>query len=311
MKVIGDIRRDTCRLDNVVLTIGSFDGLHRGHQAILHNVVHRAKSLGGKAAVLTMRPHPREFFSPEHAPNLLTSHEKKLELFETLGIDAVFVLPFDAETAAMEPGRFVSHILVAQCRAREIIVGHDFRFGKGAQGDYDFLQRVALEHGFTVSQMPALLIGGERVSSTVIRERILQGDLDEAERFLGRRYSLRGEVERGRGEGQSLGYPTANVRPHHSAIPAHGVYAAEVEASGRRRHAAVNIGIAPTIRNEDITVEAFLLDYEGDLRGQVIEVVFYRRLRPEQKFPSKEALIAQIAADVAEVRRYFQGQGGL
>lgn len=305
MKVAGDIRREPCRLGNVVLTIGSFDGIHRGHQTILRQVVQRAKSLGGIAAVLTMQPHPREFFSPQHAPNLITSHEKKIEIFEALGVDAVFVLPFDAETAAMAPDRFVAHILVEQCRAREIIVGHDFRFGKGAQGDYDFLQRVALEHGFTVSQMPPLLIGGERVSSTVIRERILQGDLDEAERFLGRRYSLRGEVQRGRGEGRTLGYPTANVQPHHSAIPAHGVYAAQVEAGGERYRAAVNIGIAPTIRNEDITVEAFLLDYEGDLRGRIIEVVFHTRLRPERKFPSKEALIAQIAADVAEVRAYF------
>jgi riboflavin kinase/FMN adenylyltransferase len=292
-------------MGNVVLTIGSFDGMHLGHQAIVRSVVERADTLGGIGAVLTMHPHPREYFSPDHAPNLLTSHEKKLELFEAHGLDAAFVLPFDSETAQMEPEAFVGNILVGQCHAREIIVGHDFRFGRGAQGDYDFLQRVALEQGFTVSQMPPLLIAGERVSSTVIRERVLQGDLGEVERFLGRRYSLRGQVEVGRGTGKTLGFPTANIKPHHNAIPAHGVYAAVVAAPDGEHRAAVNIGIAPTIRNEDIIVEAFLLDYEGDLREATIEVVFHTRLRPEKKFPTREALVAQITADVAEVRGYF------
>jgi len=287
----------------VCITVGSFDGIHRGHQRILEDTRALAAEMDAHAAVVTMRPHPRRFFSPDHAPNLLTTDTKKVELIAGHGMDAVFFLPFDAETAALDREHFVTDILLARCRAKGIVVGHDFSFGKQAKGDFAYLDGIAEEHGFTVRQVPAFVINGLRVSSTLIRERILLGDLEQAEELLGRPYAIQGEVVTGRGVGRKLGYPTANIRPHHSAVPAQGVYAAHAQYNGHRYLAAVNIGIAPTVRQEDLMIEAFLLDFEGDLVGREIELVFHHRLRPEMKFPSYEALIEQIDQDVKTVRK--------
>lgn len=307
MLVIDDILRTQPELGRVVLTAGSFDGIHRGHLRVIDDVTRRARALDGAAAVLTMRPHPRELFAPDHAPNLLTSETKKLELLEAAGVEAVFFLPFTESVANLTPRAFVDRILAGQCRARVIVVGHDFHFGRNAEGDYAFLAQCAEAAGFEVFETPPLFVHGERVSSTLIRERVLQGDLERVAEFLGRRYALLGQVAAGRGVGAELGFPTANIEPHHSAIPAHGVYVAEAVLRGqdRRCMAAVNIGVAPTIRQADIVVEAHLLDFEGDLRGRPIELVFHRRLRGEQKFPGRAALIAQIERDVAAVRAYF------
>jgi riboflavin kinase / FMN adenylyltransferase len=305
MRVFEAIRRDPPGITGTVLTIGSFDGVHLGHRAILREVTRRASACGGVPAVLTFRPHPREYFSPGHAPNLLTSERKKLSLFEEAGVRAVFMLQFDEHLANMDPDDFVEDIMLSRCGTREVVVGHDFRFGRGARGDFAHLEAMAGRLGFTVDQVEPLLIKGERVSSTLIRERVLQGDLDGVEDFLGRKYSVMGEVLRGRGIGAELGFPTANIRPHHSAIPAHGVYAATVLADGSEYLSAVNIGIAPTIRHTDLTIEAFILDFDRDIRDTEIEIVFHKRLRPEAKYPSREELVAQIARDVGNVRAYF------
>ncbi len=305
MEIVERVRETERTFPNVVLTLGSFDGVHLGHRVIIDRVVERAKVAKCTAAILTMKPHPREFFSPEHAPNLLTCDTKKLELFDQAGIGVVFVLAFDAETAAMSPQDFVEQILHERCGAKHMVVGHDCRFGKGAKGDFAFLVETGATFGFTVEQVPALIVDGERVSSTLIRERILQGDLADAERFLGRKYSIVGEVIHGRGIGEKIGFPTANIKPHHSATPAQGVYIAEAVVRGKRLPAAVNIGIAPTIRHEDLTIEAHLLDFHEDIAGESIEIVFHRRVRPEMKFNSIGALIEQIAKDVGETRAYF------
>lgn len=306
MHVIDDIRAEAADFPNVVLTVGSFDGLHLGHQTILERVVRTAERIHGTPAVLTMQPHPREFFSPDNAPNLLTGEKKKRELLEAAGIEVIFVLPFDRRTADMEPETFVKEILVDHCHAKTVIVGHDCRFGKGARGTFTLLQALGEQYGFEVEQVPPLIIGAERVSSTLIRERVLQGDLDTVERLLGRKYAITGVVERGRGIGSTLGYPTANVKPYHSAVPAQGVYIAEARINGRNLPAAVNIGIAPTIRQEDLTVEAHILDFDEDIAGNEIEIVFYRRIRPEKKFRNREELQEQIARDIEEVRTYLR-----
>ena len=306
MRVVKDVLNSEESFPHPVVTIGSFDGVHLGHVRILETVSARARAANGTAAVLTMDPHPREFFAPDRAPNLLTSMAKKVALLEQAGVDVVFVLPFDARTAAMTPREFVNQVLFRRCGAKEVIVGHDFRFGKDAGGDFEFLETISGCYGFSVSQVPPLFVNGERVSSTLIRERLLEGDLAEATLFLGRPYSITGTVVAGRGIGARIGFPTANIQPHHSAVPVHGVYVAEVLINGERRPAAVNIGIAPTIRHEDITIEAHLLDYTGDLVGCPIEVIFHKRLRPEKKFASPNELVAQIAADVAEVRVYCE-----
>ena len=307
IRIVENILEAECGSPRFALTIGSFDGVHLGHRAILDVLVRQAAAIDAPCAVLTLRPHPREFFSPEHAPSLLTHDPKKWSLFEEAGVHAVFVLPFDASIAALEPEVFVQDILAARCHAAAIVVGHDFRFGRNARGDFALLEELGPRLGFTVSQVPPLLMDGERVSSTLIRERLLLGDLEKAQAFLGRPYSISGEVVPGRRIGSTLGFPTANVQPHHSAIPAQGVYAARASVNGRTYPAAVNIGVAPTIRNEDLMIEAFLLDFSGDLAGSDIEITFLKRLRSELKFPSVEALIAQIQRDVAEVREVTAG----
>lgn len=306
IQIIDNILATETRFSGLVLTVGSFDGVHVGHREILRSVVSQAKERGGVAAVLTLKPHPREFFSPGHAPSLLTHDRKKWQLFEEAGIDVVFILPFDGSVASLEPEDFVQTILVDRCGVQAIVVGHDFRFGRQARGDFDLLHELAPKHGFAVSQVPPLLMDGERVSSTLIRERLLVGDLEKAAAFLGRPYSIVGEVVSGRQVGKTIGFPTANIEPHHSAIPAQGVYIARASVRGCVYPAAVNIGVAPTIRNEDMTIEAFLLDFDEDLEGCEIEITFLQRIRPEMKFPSVTELIAQIGRDVDTVRKYFE-----
>lgn len=305
IRVVENILSSEVSYPSLVLTIGSFDGVHLGHREILREVVAQAECRAGASAVLTLKPHPREFFSPDHAPSLLTPDRKKRQLFEETGIDAVFVLPFDQNVASLEPEAFVEQVIVERCSAVAVVVGHDFRFGRQARGDFDLLRKLAPRYGFAVTQVPPLLMDGERVSSTSIRERLLVGDLEKAEAFLGRPYSIVGRVVSGRRIGTTIGFPTANIEPHHSAIPAQGVYIAHARVANGVFPAAVNIGVAPTIRDEDVTIEAFLLDFDGELDGCEIEVTFCRRIRSEIRFPSISELVAQIGRDVDEVRDHF------
>jgi len=305
MRIIEDVRSTGEIFPDLVLTIGSFDGVHLGHQRILNELIGAARARKGTAALMTLRPHPRQFFSPGAAPNLLTAPSKQETLLAEAGLDVLYVLPFHADVASMDAGAFVEEIVVRRCRAKQLIVGHDFSFGKDARGNYEYLAAVAPAFGFEVTEAPALVRQGERVSSTLIRECILQGELTRAENFLGRKYSIVGEVAAGRGIGVKLGFPTANLEPRHNAVPAHGVYVAQVLLEGRRYPAAVNIGIAPSIRHEDILIEAHLLDFDRPIVGRSIEIFFEKRLRPEKKFDSLDHLIAAIAEDVRAVRAHF------
>lgn len=305
MKIVRDTLSSQEPFSNTVLTAGSFDGVHLGHRRILDEVIQQAEATGATPAVLTLDPHPRQFFAPEHAPPILTTMEKRAELLEAAGVEIMFILRFDASVASKAPTDFVDQILLGKCGARSLVVGHDFRFGKAAAGDYELLAELGPNRGFSVSQAPALLIDGERVSSTSIRELLLLGDLEAVARFLGRRYSIVGEVERGRGIGTELGFPTANIKPHHNATPAQGVYIGVATVGGVREPAAINIGFAPTIPHDEMTIEAFILDFERDVRGERIEIEFFERIRGEMKFESKKALIDQIGCDVETVRAYF------
>jgi len=288
-----------------VVTIGSFDGIHLGHRKLLDALMEQARAMRCPAAVMTMRPHPRELFSPEHPPNLLTPEKKKLVLFEETGVDIVYILPFTREVATLPHEEFAARILRDRLGAAHVVVGHDFRFGAGAGGDYETLRQMSGELGFSVTQVPPLVVEGECVSSTAIRERLLQGDLEKAAAFLGRDYSITGQVTAGRGIGVTLGFPTANIKPYHTAIPANGVYAAEVVFNGGRFPAAVNIGIAPTIAHDEDIIEAHILNFDANIRGEEIEIIFRKRLRPELKFHSHEELIDAIRRDVEAIRGYF------
>ncbi|MCA9639830.1 MAG: hypothetical protein KC492_04020, partial [Myxococcales bacterium] len=194
MRIIDDVRTCSERFPNVALTIGSFDGIHLGHRHIIDMLVADARAMNGTAALMTLRPHPRQFFAPTSAPNILTSDAKKEQLLAEAGVDVLYVLPFNAEVASLDREDFVKEIVVGRCGARKLVVGHDFNFGKGAKGNFEYLEAVAPGYGFVVEQADALILDGERVSSTLVRELILQGDLERAERFLGRKYSIVGEV---------------------------------------------------------------------------------------------------------------------
>ena len=305
MRTVEDVRTTDARFPGVVATVGCFDGVHLGHQQILDALLEESRAIGGTAAVMTLEPHPRQYFFPENAPNILTDARTKRRLLEERGVDVVYTLPFDRDSAAMSAQQFVESILVGQCKVEKVVVGHDFAFGHDASGDYEYLTTAARRHGFEVRQIPPLIIGGQRVSSTLIRERVIQGEVCNLEQYLGRKFSLTGTVIAGRGIGRILGFPTANLDVGTCATPAHGVYAAEAFVRDTRYVAAVNIGIAPTIRDEHALVEAHLLDYTGDLDVAEIEIAFHKRLRPEKKFASRDALSEAIAADVQCIREYF------
>jgi riboflavin kinase / FMN adenylyltransferase len=304
--VVSDVRSTSEVFPHLVLTVGSFDGVHCGHLRIIELLVEAARERSGTAALMTLRPHPRHFFSPEHAPNLLTSEAQQEEFLAAAGVDALYVLPFDESVARLSPTDFLHKIILGRCHAEKLIVGHDFTFGKNAEGNYALLEDAAAHHKLELHEEPPMVLQGERVSSTLIRERILQGELEGLEVFLGRRYAIRGIVEKGRGMGRKLGYPTANVIPHGDVLPANGVYAAEVWVNGKAHRAAVNIGVAPTIAHDRTVVEAHLLDFDAELNGQSIDISFHYRLRPEKAFPSLEKLVAAIDEDVRIIRDYFR-----
>lgn len=305
MHIIEDVRTTAQQFPRVVLTIGCFDGVHLGHQQILDTLLDEAQASNGTPAVMTLEPHPRQYFFPDNAPNLLTDTAVKQRLLEEYGIQVLYTLPFDHDTAVMSPQQFVASILVKRCNVVKVIVGHDFAFGHNARGDYDYLLMAAQQHGFSIRQIPPLIIGSQRVSSTLIRERVIQGEVENVEQYLGRKFSLTGRVIPGQGIGRILGFPTANLDVGLCAVPAHGVYAAEAVVQGKRYVAAVNIGIAPTIRDAHPLVEAHLLDFSGELNADTMEIVFHKHLRPEKKFSSRDALSAAIAADVQYIRDYF------
>ncbi len=305
MRVINDVRSVAERIEKVVLTIGCFDGVHLGHQLILRKVLEEACAMDGVPAVMTLDPHPRRFFFPDNTPNILTDNPLKERLLAEQGVAVLYKLPFDATAADMTPQEFVEQLIVERCRAATVVVGHDFAFGRRAEGDFEFLARAAGRFGFRAVQMSPLTIGGQRVSSTLIRERVVQGEVEGLEHLLGRPFLLSGKVTPGRGIGKTLGFPTANLDTGPCAVPAHGVYAAQAVVNGSAYAAAVNIGIAPTIRNAVSLVEAHLLDFRGEITGENMELAFYKRLRPEKKFASRDDLMDAIAADVDAIRCYF------
>ena len=294
-------------LTGVVVTAGMFDGVHVGHQQIVSEVVRRAAQRDGTSAVLTFEQHPSEVVTPHQRVELLTTTEKKLELISGQGVDVTFLMDFTTELASISAETFVKDIIVDWCSAREIVLGHDYRFGAGRRGDEKMMIRMGEKHEFAVSNFDPVLMDGVRVSSSLVRECVVAGRLGDAWRYLGRPYTLTGTVVHGGGVGRELGFPTANILPHHRVMPPDGVYAANVVLDdGTERPAAVNIGIRPSVESGDDevarSVEVYIMDFEGDLYDQSIEVAFWQYLRPEHKYETLESLQAAIAADVARVR---------
>ncbi len=289
------------------VTVGNFDGVHRGHRAMLERVVARARSLGVPACVLTFEPHPREFFSPASAPSRLTRLRDKLELFADCGIDRTHVARFDAKLARLSAERFIEDVLARGLETAWLLVGRDFRFGAKRAGDFALLEQAARRDGFELETMPDVTHEGERVSSSAVRAALEAGDLRRAEEFLGRPYTMSGRVAHGERLGQALGFPTANIVLRRRA-PLAGVFVveAELEETHRKLWGAASVGTRPTIREQaQLLLEVHLLDFEGEIYGRHLRVTFLQRLRTEQKFDGLEALRAAIARDVARAKQFF------
>ncbi len=290
-----------------VVTIGAYDGLHRGHVAVISSVVERAQRLGERSAVVTFDRHPASVVRPESAPLLLTSLEQRIELLEQTGIDAVIVLEFDEAASTEEAEDFIRRVFVDGLCAQEIIVGEDFHFGRGRRGDVQLLSALGQDHDFVVTPLELRRSESEEIiSSTAIRAALQRGEIAAANAMLGRNVVISGEVVHGDERGRTIGFPTANVDvPNGFIVPADGVYAARCTTeSGERFACAVNIGKRPTFYGsaDRSLVECHLLEFSGDLYGQRLAVEFVERLRDEQRFDGLDALKAQLRTDVDRAR---------
>jgi riboflavin kinase/FMN adenylyltransferase len=287
------------------LTIGNFDGVHRGHRAILDVLRQRAHAQGLAPSVMTFEPHPREFFSPDTAPSRLTSLREKLELFEELGMEHVYLLRFNRRFAAISAQDFMQHTL-RKLDARLIMLGEDFRFGAGRAGDVAGLRAA----GFNVESVPTVSLDGKRISSTAVREALTTGDLKTATELLGRPYSISGHVAHGDKLGRLLGYPTANIHMLHERPPLYGIYAVKLRGIDDEELPGVaSLGVRPTMKhNGRPTLEVHLFDFDRDIYGWHVRVQFLKKLRDEQKFPDLETLKRQIAADEQAARGYFKNE---
>ena len=285
-----------------VLSIGNFDGFHRGHQALVARLKQHASRLGVPVAVQVFEPTPREVFAKGGAPGRVATFRDKLAALSAAGVERVLCVRFDRRFAAIEATRYVEDVLVGRLGVKAVVVGDDFRFGAGRGGDLALLQRLGAKLGFTAEAVGAVSVGGERVSSTAVREALALPDLARAERLLGRPYALGGRVRRGAQLGRKLGMPTVNVPMRRKPALRMGVYAVQVRAAGREWNGVANLGIRPMLERHDCVLEAHVFGEPGSLYGELVEVRFMKFLRDEQRFDSFEALAAQMQEDGAQAR---------
>jgi len=294
-------------LGSCVATIGKYDGMHLGHQRILAEVQQRAADLGLPTLVILSEPQPEEFFAPAAAPARLTPFGDKVAFLEGLGITAVLRMRFDAALSELSAEAFVRDFLVHGLGIRVLVIGDDFRFGRQRGGDFALLQQLGPQLGFDVDSVAKCEQGSERVSSTLVRSYLQQGNCARAAGLLGRPYAMSGEIVRGRQLGRQLGAPTANVQLQMSALPMTGVFAVRTVLEGRSLPGVANLGIKPTVSLEPVpSLEVHLLDFNGDIYGKRLQVQFLHKLRDELKFSGLEALKQQIALDLQQARRILQ-----
>ncbi len=291
----------------LAVTVGSFDGVHRGHRAMLERLVAKGRALGIGSCVLTFEPHPREFFAPAAAPARLSRLREKLERIAETGVDRVHVLRFDAQLAALSAEAFIAEVLAQGLGTRWLLVGRDFRFGAGRRGDCALLEAGAGRHGYVLEAMPDVTDAGERVSSSAVRAALAAGDLERARELLGRPYMMSGRVAHGEKLGRSLGFPTANIALRRRP-PLAGIFVveAELEEAQRVMQGVASVGRRPTVRPDAAPLlEVHLFDFEGTLYGRHLRVTFLEKLREEQKYEGLEALRAAIARDAARAADFF------
>jgi riboflavin kinase/FMN adenylyltransferase len=290
-----------------VATIGNFDGVHLGHQAVFRHLLQKRAELGLPATVITFEPHPQEFFDPTAAPARLTRLREKLPVLKAVGVDRAMLLEFNPHLAAMSADDFVRQVLVEGLGIRYLLVGDDFRFGKGRTGDIELLRRAGNGQGFSVESLDTFAVGDERVSSTRIREALNRGDLESAYLCLGRPYRICGRVVHGDKRGRTIGFPTANIGLHRRTSPLRGVYAVKVHGlNGGPLPAVANIGNRPTVDGDRrYLLEVHLFDFDRSIYGEHLEVEFCKMLREEKRFDSFDQLKAQIERDAREAQLFF------
>ncbi len=291
------------------VTIGNFDGLHLGHQAMLARLQDVAQARGLPSCVLSFEPHPREFFTPEQAPARLSSLREKAECLQRTGIDRLHVFRFDRAFSALTAEAFIEQVLGTTLQARYVLVGDDFRYGAKRAGDFALLERLGRSFGFDAEFLPTVEVAGERASSTAVRQALAMGELDHAARMLGRPYSISGRVVHGDKLGRDIGFPTANIQLKHNRPPLLGIFAVEVYGlNGEPLPGAASLGKRPTVKNPDAVpvLEVHLFDFNAEIYGRRVRVDFLHKLRDEEKYPDLDSLVAQIRRDVDNAKQFLK-----
>lgn len=293
------------------VTIGNFDGLHRGHQAMLTRLTEEAGKRNLASCVVTFEPHPREFFTPDKAPARLCSLREKSELIRAKGIDRLHVCRFNQRFSSLIPVEFIQRVLVETLQAKWVLVGDDFRFGSKRAGDFALLKETGKQLGFETEFLPTVHVNGGRSSSTAVREALAEGDMEGAATLLGRPYSISGRVIHGDKLGRRIGFPTANIQLQHNRPPLSGIFAVEVQGlDDSPLQGVASLGTRPTVhKNGRPTLEVFIFDFKGELYGRRLHVDFLKKLRDEEKYPDLESLIAQINRDVENAKNFFNHRG--
>lgn len=305
MKIVRNLKASGERFINPVLTLGNFDGVHLGHQAIFRKVIERSREIAGTSIAFTFEPHPLKVLAPERSPRLLNTFRGKMELLAAAGIDVVICANFTRAFAEQHPEDFARDVLHLQLGVKEIYVGYDYAFGKGREGSIESLQGTGRMHGFHVGVVDAVLINGAVVSSSAIRDLIASGRVDEAAVLLGRDYQLEGEVVHGSHRGRTLGFPTANLQTSNELVPGFGVYAVTALLEGRKLDGVASIGVRPTFGAGPVSIEIYLFDFDEDLYGKNLEVMFRKQLRQEMKFSNVPELVRQMHLDVEDAKKIF------
>ena len=306
MRVFNHLDQINEPFKNAVITIGNFDGVHIGHQALFHEVIEKADAIGGTSIAMTFEPHPIRVIKQNNHPPLITLYEQKAELIERTGIDVLVCVPFTLEFAALSAEQFVRDLLVQKIGTKAVVVGEDYSFGKNREGNIDLLKLYAIQFDFEVivsGPIKMTTAFSDRISSTKIRELVADGQMERAEKMLGRNYQIRGKVVTGRDRGgKVLGIPTANINLHDELCPKTGIYAVTVECENKQLQGVANIGYSPTFEDHEFTVEVHILDFSGNIYGKKIRVNFIKRIRDEIKFSNIAELIDQIKRDIAAAR---------
>ena len=309
MKIIDGLENIKQKMPCPVLTLGNFDGVHLGHQAIFRMLIERAREKKGTSVVYTFVPHPLRVIAPERAPKLLTTYKDKIKLIEECGIDVIICANFTKEFANISAGDFVREILCKALGVKEIFIGSNYLFGKGRKGSPELLEKLGKECGFTVAIIEEIKINNATLSSSMIRNLIAKGRVDEAAKFLGRQYSVEGIVVEGAKRGKSLlDTPTANLLTANELLPKDGVYAVKVDIDGKMYGGATNIGYNPTFKDKEFSFETHVLDFNGRLLGKTLRIYFIKRIRDEMKFPGVDELGAQLKKDIEEIGNILKDQ---